>query len=466
MRCVRPVVLVLACGLLAARSGNPGPAASSTSSASVGNSVTTNWRVEQQVVNDKTFPVFLQWPVVPDASALTAALSDWIAQHRAAFERDYEPSEGSPPELNASWEAVLDQTGGVVGVRETLLEFGGASGLTSLTTIYEDRASHAVWPSADLVVDQNVAVDAVAKAMQAEGLDVDADALAEARADGHLLDDLTFTADGSLIVRIGQGVLLAASEGQVDVVIDRSTARPLLSEAGRVVRDAATGRSIARSSLPVATPSVTAPPASPTTQINCAKLKCVALTFDDGPGQYTAHLLDTLKAHEVHATFFMLGQNALAYPDLVRRAAAEGNQIGDHTFDHKQLTNLSSSEQTSEIVRAADAIEDASGVRPTTLRPPYGAFNKTTRQVAGMPLVLWDVDTLDWQTHSAAKTTQHALNDSRSGSIILMHDIHASTVEAIPGIITGLRKLGFTLVTVDELLGSPRSGQPYFRRNP
>ncbi|HIW30562.1 MAG TPA: polysaccharide deacetylase family protein [Candidatus Luteococcus avicola] len=465
MRCVRPVVFVLACGLLAACSGNPGPAASSSSSASVGSSVTTNWRVEQQVVNDKTFPVFLQWPVVPDASALTAALSDWIAQHRAVFERDYEPSEGSPPELNASWEAVLDHAGGIVGVREALLEFGGASGLTSSTTIYQDRASHAVWPSAELVADQNLAIDAVVKAMQAKGLEVDADALAEARADGHLLDDLSFTPDGSLIVRIGQGVLLAASEGQVDVVLDGATAGPLLSEAGRAVRDAATGRSIARSTL-VATPSATAPPASPTTKINCAKLKCVALTFDDGPGQYTAHLLDTLEAHEVHATFFMLGQNALAYPELVRRAVAEGNQVGDHTFDHKQLTNLSASEQRYEVTRAADAIEQASGVRPTTLRPPYGAFNKATRQVAGMPLVLWDVDTRDWQTHSAAKTTKHALNDSTSGSIILMHDIHASTVEAIPGIITGLRKLGFTLVTVDELLGSPRSGQPYFRRNP
>lgn len=143
MHCVRPVVLVLACGLLAACSGNPGPAATSTSSASVRNSV-TNWRVEQQVVDDKTFPVFLQWPVVPGASALTAALSDWIAQHRAAFERDYEPSEGSPPELNASWEAVLGKAGGIVSVRETLLEFGGASGLTSSTTIYQDRASHAV----------------------------------------------------------------------------------------------------------------------------------------------------------------------------------------------------------------------------------------------------------------------------------------------------------------------------------
>ncbi len=218
-----------------------------------------------------------------------------------------------------------------------------------------------------------------------------------------------------------------------------------------------------RPSKAASSPTVMAPTGK---QPNCAKLKCVALTFDDGPVAGTARLLDTLKAKGVHATFFTVGYNAATHPGLLRRMVAEGHIIGNHTYSHQQLTRLSASAVRSEIARTNTLVEKATGVTPTLLRPPYGATSSTVRKVAGslgMSQILWNVDPLDWKDHNSALVTRRVLAAARPGSIILSHDIHPTTVQAYPAIIDGLRAKGFTIVTVPELLGSRLTPGASFR---
>jgi peptidoglycan-N-acetylglucosamine deacetylase len=195
---------------------------------------------------------------------------------------------------------------------------------------------------------------------------------------------------------------------------------------------------------------------------DCLKVKCVALTFDDGPGAATSRLLDILAEKEVRATFFVLGKQVKAHPDLVQRAVAEGHQIGDHTWDHKVLTSLPQARVLSQVNRTADAIEEAAGVRPDVMRPPSGRINGEVAQLVGLPAILWSVDTRDWQHRDTEKTVDAAREQATAGGVILMHDIYASTVDAVPRIIDGLRADGYALVTVQELFDSRlRAGKIY-----
>jgi peptidoglycan-N-acetylglucosamine deacetylase len=185
-------------------------------------------------------------------------------------------------------------------------------------------------------------------------------------------------------------------------------------------------------------------------------VKCVALTFDDGPGPCTGQLLDTLADHGARATFFDIGQNAAASPGLVRRQHEEGHEIGNHSWSHPDLTRLPPEEVRAQLDRTSRAIEDATGRPPALLRPPYGARNDAVAQQAGqagMPLILWNVDTEDWKYRDSDHVTNAVLSTVQPGSVVLMHDIHETTVAAVPGILDALAGQGYHFVTVSELYG-------------
>ncbi|MCO7272795.1 MULTISPECIES: polysaccharide deacetylase family protein [Cellulosimicrobium] len=188
--------------------------------------------------------------------------------------------------------------------------------------------------------------------------------------------------------------------------------------------------------------------------VDCAVDRCVALTFDDGPGADTERLLRTLAEKHVTATFFLVGTNVEKRPDVVRDTAAAGHLLANHTWDHPQLTTLDDDEVRAELERTQEAITTASGATPTFLRPPYGDVDDRVRSIAtrtGLQVILWNLDTLDWKTKDAAETRRRAVEGARPGSVVLMHDIHATTVDAVPGIIDDLRAQGYRLVTVDLL---------------
>lgn len=186
---------------------------------------------------------------------------------------------------------------------------------------------------------------------------------------------------------------------------------------------------------------------------DCAKDKCVALTFDDGPGRYTDKVLDALADHDAKATFYLLGSNVDNFPDTVERMADEGHEIGNHSWKHDDLATLSATDIENDLERTDKAIEDITGEKPATMRPPYGSLDDTARQAIDKPIVLWDVDTLDWQSRDTGAVTDIALQETRRGSIVLFHDIHESTANAVPDILDGLAEDGYEFVTVSDLAG-------------
>jgi peptidoglycan/xylan/chitin deacetylase (PgdA/CDA1 family) len=183
----------------------------------------------------------------------------------------------------------------------------------------------------------------------------------------------------------------------------------------------------------------------------------IALTFDDGPNKtLTPKLLDLLAAHHMKATFFVVGQNAADHPEILRRAVREGHEIGNHTWSHPNLGKMSDEAARRELQKTDDAIFAAIGKHPTLMRPPYGSI--TARQKRwihddfGYRTIIWDVDPLDWKRPGPSVVTSRILKETRAGSIVLTHDIHAPSVEAMPATFDQLDAKGFKSVTVSELL--------------
>ena len=181
------------------------------------------------------------------------------------------------------------------------------------------------------------------------------------------------------------------------------------------------------------------------------------MTFDDGPHPVlTPRLLDMLKASGIRATFFLIGQNAAEYPDIVRRIAAEGHEIGNHTWNHPQLTKLSPGALREEISRTSSTIAEIIGKPLVVMRPPYGAtsacINRWMNREFGMKVILWSVDPLDWKYRNSARVESQILAGAQPGAIILSHDIHATTVAAMPNVFDSLLAKGYKFVTVSELI--------------
>ena len=179
--------------------------------------------------------------------------------------------------------------------------------------------------------------------------------------------------------------------------------------------------------------------------------KYIAFTFDDGPGQYTKKLVDALKKYDSKATFFALGRSVAKYKDMLKYAHANGMEIGTHTYNHKNLKKCSKSTIKNEIKTGKDIIKDTIGIYPTLLRPPYGNYNKTVSKNAGVPMIYWSVDTLDWKHKKTKYVTKSILRQSKGWDIVLLHDIHKTSVEGFIKALPKLKKNNYELVTVSEL---------------
>ncbi len=183
----------------------------------------------------------------------------------------------------------------------------------------------------------------------------------------------------------------------------------------------------------------------------------IAMTFDDGPHpQNTPRLLDMLRARNIKATFYVIGRSVDLYPQIVRRTVAEGHEIGNHTYTHRLLSKLSDSEVRSDLSRCRDSVAKAAGVRMRTMRPPYGGLLQRQREMVhsefGYPTILWSVDPLDWKRPGPSVVTSRILSGTTAGGIVLAHDLHSQTVDAMPATFDGLLRKGFKFVTVSQLL--------------
>ncbi|MCH5676595.1 polysaccharide deacetylase family protein [Streptomyces gilvus] len=197
-------------------------------------------------------------------------------------------------------------------------------------------------------------------------------------------------------------------------------------------------------------------------QVDCRKAKCIALTFDGNPGEPTDRLMDLLKEYKAPSTFFLEGRRIHKYPGVVRRIAEEGHEIGDHTWTHAVLTDVSDAQIRDELRRTARAIAGITGSEPTLMRPPQGRTDDRVSKVAkkmGMAQVLWTVTAKDYETDDSALIIKRVLDGADRDGIILLHPLHKGTVPAMPSILKALSKQGYTFVTVSQLL-APAKAEP------
>ena len=200
-------------------------------------------------------------------------------------------------------------------------------------------------------------------------------------------------------------------------------------------------------------------------KVNPAK-PMVAITFDDGPSKFTMQLLQQLEAYDSRATFFMVGTNVPKYPETVKKMKDIGCELGNHTTNHPRLINLDVAGIQYEINTTNQAIQSVVGESATLMRPPYGAVNEVVQSVVGLPLAMWSVDTLDWEVKDTEAVKNYILNMAKDGEIILLHDIHETTVQAVLQVIPELVNRGYQLVTVSEMATARgvtlENGQKYY----
>jgi len=181
----------------------------------------------------------------------------------------------------------------------------------------------------------------------------------------------------------------------------------------------------------------------------------VALTFDDGPSRHTESILDILERYDARATFFVIGNRLATYQSTAERAASLGNEIANHTYSHPRLTLKTDSQVISEIQSTSSAIESITGVSPPIYRPPFGATDERIVNIStelGYGIVKWTLDPVDWRERDADIIYYRIMSQVENGSVILLHDIHLTTAQAMERVIPSLIEQGFQLVTVSELL--------------
>ena len=261
------------------------------------------------------------------------------------------------------------------------------------------------------------------------------------------LSNLIITNNGnSLAWPLGQASLLPSSYGELTITVPISSVSKYLQNP--------TARKLANIPKPPEPKPAPAPaPAAPTPAPTTGN-KVIALTFDDGPGLYTAHLLDILDQYGAKATFFLIGSKVSGQASVVRSIQARGHQLGNHSWSHPELPKLSVDQIAGEIDRTNEAIRQATGVKPSILRPPYGAVNGVVLEqlrLRNMSSILWSVDTRDWADRNSQIVCSRAVAGARPGAVILMHDIHQTSVNAVPCILSSLKQQGYSFVTIQRL---------------
>ena len=179
--------------------------------------------------------------------------------------------------------------------------------------------------------------------------------------------------------------------------------------------------------------------------------KYIALTFDDGPNYNTNKVLDILEENNVPATFFVLGNRIKGNENILKRMVSSKMEIGNHTFNHLLLTKYKEDKVKSEINDTSNLIFEVTGKYPTLLRPSYGSCNKMIKRIVDTPIIIWDIDTLDWKYHNSRRISSRVINKVKDGDIVLMHDIYSATANALEIIIPSLKSKGYTFVTVSDL---------------
>ncbi|MER5218562.1 polysaccharide deacetylase family protein [Streptomyces sp. NPDC002838] len=424
------------------------------------------------IVNDSSTDPSCPWatsyPDVPGADRMTTAMKKDVEGRLAVFlgtDIGGPPSCGGSagtdgpegPELNVSF-SFLVASGDVLGVRlGTVDRTSNADGLATRAYWY-DGAAKKYRPSPGFIADGSwdAFVSALKKRLEKrEGVTPDTvEALDDQESRDAYLDDMAFTTDGDLKVDFDRGTVGLPPAGRISVTLPRATVTPWLSDFGSRAQRQTTNPDdkLDLGAAHTPAPPVAAQPDPGEDTTDCSKAKCIALTFDDGPAApETGTLLKHLAQYKARATFFVVGQNVATHPDIVRAEMKSGHEIANHSWNHPVLTNLTPAQVRSQLQRTNAAIKAATGKEPTLFRPPYGAIDGKVRAATSLSPVLWDVDTLDWKSHDPAKVAQTVISQAEPNDVVLIHDIHPTSVAAVPEILRTLTARGYHFVTVSHL---------------
>jgi len=257
----------------------------------------------------------------------------------------------------------------------------------------------------------------------------------------------------------------AARTAQIQAPAQQRPPSPTAPPASSAPQQARPNPMASRLNQPSTMPKV--PPAGARLSYSSIKTdqKVLAMTFDDGPHpSHTPQLLKMLRDRNIKATFYLVGKNAKAYPNIVRQMVAEGHEIGNHTWTHGSLTSMSDEQIRKELKMSTDAVFEAAGYRPQTIRPPYGAINQRIKEMMytefGYPTIMWSVDPQDWRKPGVSVVTSRIVNAAHPGAILLAHDIHASTIQAMPATFDQLLAKGYRFVTVSQLMNIEKANAP------
>lgn len=349
---------------------------------------------------------------------------------------------------------VIAAFGDFVGVGFRTVSNEGEATTDTLSVLYADVAS------GDEAAPGGLWVEGAAEMLWASTVD-------QLRRDAGSLSGVELSEPSNAQLGLAATALASASfleDGGVAFTMPAGVTAPELEEFGveptsepvRVELDAATLEEFGSDQLAAmqaqqGEPFVGLPAWTAAQDVNCEIVACVALTYDDGPGPYTAQLLDTLREHRSAATFYMLGDLVGGDPDVVRRMADEGHEVGSHTMSHPELTLIPLDQAKAQVLDARNLIEEAAGKPAPTFRPPYGSVDDAIIEAVDMPAILWHVDTNDWQKPGNAALIERSVPASQPGDIVLWHDIHPDSVDVAGTVFDGLRNRGFTLVTVTQL---------------
>ena len=412
-------------------------------------------------------PTAATWQYISGAEGFNSRLDQkllGILDGRAGGKHAPEALPATPAALLSNGMSITHElilaTGGVVGVRNMQTTMAGGT-ITEHTDeiTYEDLATGVVSSSSTLV--NTAEIGTVRDLVREVPLTPPSPGSAEPSpsspaktgepsaaitgpvADEELLAAVTFTAEGDLSITFDRNPDTGATLDQsTTVALTAQSTDRVVSSSGQALREAVIAKT------PFAAP---APIQGGLEHINCDLVACAALTYDDGPNAQTTRLLGILDKHKVFATFFQQGGYVNSNPAIAKAVADAGHTLANHTMSHPYLTKLPAAGVTKEIRGTQAAIEKATGVVPAYLRPPYGATNRTVAASVGLPQIIWDVDSLDWQSRNKAVFIPRIMSLVKPGSIILQHDVHSTTVDGQDELITQLKGKGFYLVTLPQL---------------
>ncbi|MFC3519192.1 polysaccharide deacetylase family protein [Streptomonospora nanhaiensis] len=428
---------------------------------------------ERTASKDGGVEIDVAYPTVRNAGPFAERLAEITEQDAA----DFAGAADDPKSYTVDWQ--LSVAGpGVMAVRLTQREKDGEGERTGYSTYWYDTESGHTAYSTELLGGQRQLdrLDAQVKKRLKDEDGVDVSTLHPI---ARLYDSIGFNPDGDLVVEFDEGQIAPVKDGRVHAVVPREDAEPLLSEFGERARSAAVvvtpefriGRA---ANAPKDGPPEGGVPgvmAAADSEVDCSdpESKCIALTFDDGPGARTPELLDALAEYDARATFFVTGGPVREHPDVVRREYAEGHEVANHTVHHPDLTSVGKDEIDEELSTVNELVRRETGYTMDLMRPPYGATDGQVDEVTerlGQAQILWSIDTNDWRDHNPGLVADRAVEDARPGSIVLMHDIHDTTIDAVPDILKRLDEKGYTMVTVSQLLGETEPGRSYIDGHP